>query len=394
MTNDKSNSMNHSVAATGLRCTDARGTQWLDGMAGRVSPWGHGFAGATEAIQGAAPSRFSMVEATAGSHESAALGSLRERLQGAGLRSLEAMVVTPSSDAAIELAVLAARRWGVQGSVASGRFRTIGLVGSDHGRSALCRTLSGRPELHRNLGPMMAGFAHIAIGDLDALKRSVDEQSVAVIVSPLAIHDAGKLLDADFLRQIRRVCDETGALLIADESRVPFGSCGAWLTTPTIADIELDAVVLSAGLFAGLSGAILVGFHELAAMTEYPSPGHPLLEAVLEATLASLRDDDGLAAAMETHRGLAVELAERLSEFEFIQDIHANGANLGIELDGPARELIESAAREHLWLESAGEHAVWMQLPMVMAKSDRDELLSKFVTAIQTTGRMATMASI
>ncbi len=373
----------------GLRCKDSRGETWIDATAGRLGPLGYVLEPIEKALSNISADSLVTLRAANSADESIAVAMLRELVSSSGLRHDESVLLTDSSDAAIEVAVLGARKLG-----SPSRYRTVALVGSDHGRTALCRTLSGRPELQQDLGPMIAGFTHVAVGDLDTLKRVIDEQTVAVVVSPLAIHDAAKLLDTEFLKKVRELCDEAGAMLIADESKIAFGSCGAPLMTPAIAGIEVDAVVLSAGLFGGLSGGVLISSRELSEIAESPESSPIILDALLEANLAMISDSDWLALAIEEHGKFAVELAECLSEFEFVQDIHANGANIGIELDVPASELIEAAAQEKLRLESAGEFAVWMQLPLVIEAADRDDLLSRLVKALQATSRLASVSSI
>ncbi len=373
----------------GLRCKDSRGETWIDAMAGRRGPLGYGLEPIEKALSRITPELLVTLPEVNSTNESIAVSMLRELVRFAGVRNCESILLTHSSDAAVEVAVLGARKLG-----SPSRYRTVALVGSDHGRTALCRTLSGRPELQQDLGPMIAGFAHIAVGDLDTLKRVVDEQTVAVVVSPLAIHEAAKLLDPAFLKKVREICDEAGAMLIADESKIAFGSCGAPLMIPAIAGIDVDAVVLSAGLLGGHSGGVLISSRELSEIGVSPDSSPIVVDALLEANLSLIPDADWLALAIEEHGKFAVELAELLSEFEFVQDIHANGATIGIELDVPASELIEAAAQEKLRLESAGEFAIWMQLPLVIEAADRDDLLSRFVNALQTTSRLASVSSI
>lgn len=380
---------NQHATSRGLRCSDARGETWIDAMAGRLGPLGY----APELWQSVSSS-FSAAELckladTSSTSESSAVTTLRKHLESAGLRSTDSILITDSSDAAIEVAVLGARKLG-----SPSRYRTVALVGSDHGRTALCRTLSGRPQLHQDLGPMMAGFAHVAVGDVETLQRIVDEQTAAIVVSPLDLHDAAKLLDKKFLKQMRDVADSAGAILIADESGVALGSSGAPLMVPAIAEIEVDAVVLSAGLLGGLPGGILVSSRELSELAEAPVSSPVVLDAMLQANLAAMDDPDRLAEAIQEHGSFAVELAELLSQFEFVQDIHANGANIGIELDVPATELIQAASQEKLRLGDAGEFAVAMQLPLVMESADRRELLTRLVNALQATSRLASVSSI
>lgn len=382
------------AAPSGLHRADSRGEDWLDAMAGRHGPRGYGFDRWTAAVQTAlrglvSPPLESPESDTDGDATAPGTARLVELLSEHGLRTAEAAQLTESRDAAIEAVVLAARRIG-----APDRYRTVALVDSDHGRSMLCRTLSGRPELQAHLGPLVAGFAHVTTGDVDMMRRTVDEQTVAVVVSPIALHDAAKRLDATFLKKLRERCDEVGALLVADESAVSFGCCGAPLATATIADVEVDAAIFAAGLFGGLSGGVVVGSRGLIEAIEIGAANHSLLEAALSASLSEIGDAASIASAAEVHQEFAGALAKRLSGFEFIRDVHAHGGSIGIELDVPASEWIEAAATQRLLLESAGEYAVWVQLPLLLEASEYQQLLTRLGASLEAVERLTTLAGV
>ncbi len=384
--------------SSGIQRVDRNGDVWIDAMAGRISPQGYGFAPHLDAIGRVAMDivapHLAVDEASVAENDLPGAARLRALLDSSGLRSTARIEFCSCRDVAVESAILAARKYGMTKLGDSARYRTVALLGSDHGKTAMCRTLSGRCESQQDLGPMMAGFAHVAIGDSDALKRNIDSHTIAVVVSPIAIHDSARLNDAEFLKTVRELCDENGALLIADESDVSFGFSGMPIATAAIAQIEVDAVIFSAGLFGTLDGAVLIGNDDWLSLVEPFACFVPLLDALLDASLAEIDETGFLEMAMQEQREFVVALAERLSHFEFVQDIHANGTSVGIELDTPSSEVIQAAMNERLLIEPAGEHSIRMQLPLVTQEDVLEVLTQRLATAFEAVERATSLSNI
>ena len=245
----------------GLRRADPQdGRQIIDASAGRVSVFGFGHEPIVEAIKMAGDQYLGDAASLSAGNEDADDG-FRELVQAvigesSNVRS-DSLIVTESADAAVELAIRFARGW------KSEAYRTIALIGSDHGRTAACRTASGRPELHEGFGPMIAGFAHVPPNDIDALKATISEQTACVLLSPIDLNNAAMPLDEDYLTAARELCDQNQAALIFDESRLCFGATGQPFTFASISDIKADGVILAGGLFAGLSGGLFIGSDRL-----------------------------------------------------------------------------------------------------------------------------------
>ena len=72
----------------------------------------------------------------------------------------------------------------------------------------------------------MAGFTHIPPGDAKTLAAAIDEQTACVLISPSDLHDAAIPVSAEFLIQVRKLCDENQIPLILDESQLVFGASG------------------------------------------------------------------------------------------------------------------------------------------------------------------------
>jgi acetylornithine/succinyldiaminopimelate/putrescine aminotransferase len=364
----------------GMRRSDENGRALLDALAGRASVFGFGFEPITEAIQAVAEDYLG--DASGYQPSPSACDPLPEPLldfldDSPGITA-DSMLLMPSADEAVDRAIRLARRR--DGDTA---FRTIALVGSDHGRTGMCRTASGRPELSSGLGPMMAGFAHVPAGDLRAVREAIDEQTCCILISPIDFAAAARPIDASFLTGLRELCDQQDVLLIVDETRITLGAAGEPFTFTSIADINADMVIASAGLFGGVSGGLIVANERATGGPVTETSGHPLQAAIAAATLKSMRQQNLPQSIANAAHEIAVALAESLSEFEFIRDVHATGMTLGIEADIESSELVRAAQTQGLRIETAGETAFRLQLPLLIEDDERDDLLDKLKQAME-----------
>ena len=288
-------------------------------------------------------------------------------------------------DLAIEAAITLART-----RSGGSRYRTIAFSGGDHGRTGVCRTVSGLPSLRNDYGPMMAGFAHVQSGDLDAIKANIDDQTGCILISPMQIHAAARPLDAEFLFGVRDLCDQHDLLFAVDESEVVFGSCGTMLATSSIADVSIDLAVVSAGLFAGMPGGVLLS-------TSPPNDRHsdnPIATAVAVATIDEIIHRDLLASAAETSHQFAVDIAEAIAGYDFVRDIAQLGTSIGIETDIESNLLVRNASHFGLNLIEAGETAVRMALPHSVSGDDLSELSRRMAETFEATEKQSAAVSV
>ncbi len=282
------------------------------------------------------------------------------------------MRISPSADAAIDTAILMARA--LKGESC---YRTIALAGSDHGRTGMCRSASGIPELQNSLGPMMAGFTHIPPGDSKTLAAAIDEQTACVLISPSDLNDAAIPVSAEFLIQVRKLCDENQIPLILDESQLVFGASGYPATFQMLARISADLVIFSAGLFHGVSGGLILGNDTFASKYRCNLQNYPLHTSILNQNLQSLKASSLIQPLADDIHPLAIKIAESISGFEFIRDINATGLTIGIESDIESSKIIQTAKQFGLRLGEAGPTAVRIQPPLSFTESEENALIER-----------------
>ena len=365
----------------GMRRADDDGREMLDGMAGRHCVFGFGCTPIHESLIASFAEYLgdgSCFANVAGHHLSALSRQLETLFSRSSSVSADSMALLPSPDLAMEYALQLTRRFRAGKS-----FRTIAMLGSDHGRTGMTRTASGQPELHQGLGPMMAGFSHVPSGDLDALRASIDDQTSAILLSPVDLASGAKACEAEYLVGVREVCDKQGLLLVMDETQLVYGSTGSRFAFESLADINADIVIASAGLFCGMPGGLVLAAERVTKSPIHDVDRYPLLAASLMSTLSEM-EVHGLPGAVNgAAREFAVLLAEKLSGFEFVRDMHVTGMTIGIECDIHAVDIVSAASANGLRVAPAGETAVRLQPPLIMSDEDQQLLLKRLLNTME-----------
>ncbi|GAA1225483.1 ornithine--oxo-acid transaminase [Prauserella halophila] len=155
----------------------------------------------------------------------------------AELTGTEMVLPMNSGAEAVESAIKVARKWAhrVQG-VPDGQARIVVASDNFHGRTTTIVSFSTDDDARADFGPFTPGFDVVPYGDAEALAGAITEQTAAVLVEPVQGEAGVVVPPAGYLAEARRLCDEAGALLIADE--IQSGLC----RTGTVFALEHEGV--------------------------------------------------------------------------------------------------------------------------------------------------------
>ncbi len=133
---------------------------------------------------------------------------------------------------AVETAIKAARRWGVEvKGVQNGKQEIICMEDNFHGRTLAAISMSSDPDSTVNYGPYAPGFIRVPYQDTKAIEKAVTPNTVAVILEPIQ-GEAGVVVPPEgYLKAVRALCDKNKMLFIADEVQTGFCRTGkrfAW----------------------------------------------------------------------------------------------------------------------------------------------------------------------
>jgi acetylornithine/N-succinyldiaminopimelate aminotransferase len=148
-----------------------------------------------------------------------------------------------------ETAIKLARKWGQKRK--GGAYGVVTTINGFHGRTLAAMAASGKPGWDALFPPYPPGFTKVPFGDLDAMERSIDHDTVALMVEPIQ-GEAGVVVPPEgYLRGLRELCDRHDLLLILDEVQTGVGRTGRFLAQEH-EGIVADITTLGKGLGAGL----------------------------------------------------------------------------------------------------------------------------------------------
>ncbi len=132
-----------------------------------------------------------------------------------------------------------------------GRHGVLAAFRSFHGRTLATLAATGQPEKHEPYQPLPEGFRHAAWNDVAAFEAALDPSVGAILLEPLQGEGGVNPADVEFLRGVRRLCDERGILLVMDEIQTGLGRTGAWFGFHH-AGIRADIVTVAKALGNGV----------------------------------------------------------------------------------------------------------------------------------------------
>jgi len=213
-----------------------------------------------------------------------------------------------------------------------GRHSVLSAFRSFHGRTLATLAATGQPEKHEPFQPLPEGFRHAAWNDVAAFEAALDPSVGAILLEPLQGEGGINPAEEGFLRDIRRLCDERGLLLVMDEVQTGLGRTGAWFGFHH-AGIRADVVTVAKALGNGIPIGAVWATTEVAAAFgpgDHGSTfaGQPVAAAAAREVLRVMEEIDAPRLARE--RG--VELTGLLEGLPGISSVRGQGLLLGAEL--------------------------------------------------------------
>jgi len=297
---------------------------------------------------------------------------------------------TNSGTEAIELAIKMARRY----HFVSGhpeRFHIITFEGAFHGRTYGAVNAGGNEKYLEGFGPRMPGFVQLAAGDLEAVKKAVGPETAAILIEPLQGEGGVRVMAPEFLKGLRKLCDDNGLLLIFDEIQTGLGRTGRFFAHDWLGfapDIMTVAKALGGGFPVGavLASAeagkgMTVGTHG----TTYG--GNPLAMAVANEAIDMILEPGFLDHVGKTANYLQQQLGALVADHpDMFESVRGQGLMIGLKMKTPAAEFVAMARANGLIVLPAGDNVVRMLPPLTLSEADARtgiELLNKTASALE-----------
>lgn len=286
-----------------------------------------------------------------------------------------------ANEAAIKLARLYGHNKGIDTPA------IIVLEKSFHGRTLATLSATGNAAVQAGFGPLVEGFVRVPWNDVEAIRQAINANSniVAVFVEPIQGEGGVHVPAANYLAELRTICDDHDLLLMLDEVQTGNGRTGTYFAC--LGDeVTPDVLTTAKGLGNGFPiGACLVA----GKATELFGPGNhgstyggnPLGCAVGVAVVDTLVNQV-LPDLIVRGEYLREALRQKLSHFPFFVEVRGKGFMVGIELTQPCAEIVNLAREQKLLVNVTGGNVVRLLPPLVMSREEIDILVESLALAM------------
>ena len=278
----------------------------------------------------------------------------------------------------------------------------LAFEGGFHGRTLLALSLTSKTHPYKaGLGPFAPETYRVAFNDLDDLERAFKtrvaaEEVAAIVFEPVQGESGFIPAEPDFVRGLRRICDERGIVLVADEVQTGFCRTGRVFAMEHYG-VEPDLLVIAKSIAAGLPLSGVLGRAEIMDAPDDSAVGgtyvgNPVAIAAAHAVLDVIAEERLAERAEEIGEQIRSRMESWRERWEAITDVRGLGAMLAIELgrdgrpdaDG-ATAVAEAAAARGLLLLKAGIHGncIRVLVPLVITDAELDEALGVWEDALQ-----------
>ncbi len=361
------------VRGEGAWLIDHRGERYLDGLSGLgVVALGH----ANPAVAKALSEQSQQLLHTSNLYRIPAQEHLAERL--AKVSGMDNMFFGNSGAEACECAIKIARMFGHQKGFSDPTI--IVMDSAFHGRTMATLTATGNRKVHAGFEPLVSGFLRVPFNDVDSIEKiaTTTNQVTAIFVEPIQGEGGIQVPDEDYLPRLRAICDANDWLLIIDEVQSGNARTGQYFCYQH-SGILPDLVTTAKGLGNGVPIGVCLARGAAAHLFKPGNHGstfggNPLSCAAANAVLDEFERLNIIDHAAQMGDYLLNQFRARLAGENAVKDIRGKGLMLGIELNVPCTELVQSAFERHLLINVTADKVIRMLPPLIINQEEADQL--------------------
>lgn len=282
---------------------------------------------------------------------------------------------------AIEAAIKLARKYSKE-HLGPNCFEIITAENSFHGRTLGALSATGQAKFHRGFEPLVPGFKYIPFNDVKALSKAITENTCAVLLEPIQGEGGVILPDSDYLKEVKRICNENNLLLILDEVQTGMGRTGKLFAYEHY-DITPDIMTVAKGLGNGVPIGAMLATDKVASAFEPGNHastfgGNPLVCAAAIATIETLLED-----------GFILDNCNRMSNYLFeellkvkerfphlIKEIRGKGLILGIEMTTECSSIVKACMEKGLLINCTANNVLRLIPPLIVRRREIDQLIN------------------
>ena len=353
---------------------DTEGKKYLDFAAGiAVNALGYHYPGYDEALK----AQIDKLTHISNLYYNEPMSEAGEKLVKAS--GLAKAFFTNSGTEAIEGALKVARKYAYLKD-SSKDYEFIAMNHSFHGRSMGALSVTGTEHYREPFEPLIGGVKFADFNDLDSVKAQITDKTCAIILEPLQGEGGINLATEEFMKGIRKLCDEEGILMICDEVQCGMGRTGSMFTWQSYG-IRPDIMSMAKAIGSGIPVGAFAMTEEIAKYSLEPGDhgttygGNPLACTAVSKTIEIFEKKNLVAHVQELGAYLTEKLEELKSECDCVKAVKGKGLMQGIQVTKPLSEITKEALKEGLLIIGAGNDVIRFVPPLIIEKEHVDEMI-------------------
>lgn len=284
-----------------------------------------------------------------------------------------------------EGAMKLARKYGVSKSPT--KYKIISADESFHGRTFDTLAATGHDYYHVGYGPLSPGHVLVPYGDIKALETQMDDDVCAVLLEPIQGEGGVHVPSAEYLQQVRALCDKHDALLIFDEVQTGVARTGKWFAYMH-SGVKPDILTFAKGIGGGFPVA---GFAVPERLAHVFKPGdhggtfggNPLACAAVYATLTTIKSEGLVDKVAEKGEYFKNELRKLQEKYpDKVTDVRGCGLMLGMEVAGEGKPIVESCLANNVIVNCTAGNVIRIVPPLIISKEEIDIVVAALDKAL------------
>jgi acetylornithine/N-succinyldiaminopimelate aminotransferase len=255
------------------------------------------------------------------------------------------------------------------------RFEIITMKNSFHGRTLAAMRATGQEKFHQGFQPLMEKFLHADFNDLESVKKLVTDKTIAIMLEPIQGEGGVSVAAQEFMRGLRKLCDEKDMLLILDEVQTGMGRTGKMFAYQHY-DLEPDIMTLAKTLGGGVPiGAFVVNRKIkrevlIAGMHGSTFGGNPLVCAASLAVFKAIKKEKLLTNTVRMGELLAQEFEKLKAKYPVIESTRGLGLMRGLKLKEPSAPYADEARAQGFLINATQGDILRIMPPMTVSAKE------------------------
>jgi len=363
------------VRGQGASLFAADGTEYLDCSSGHgVANLGHAHPKIAEALYKQAATLITLFESFPNDQRALLMQKITALVDG-----LDRVFFCNSGTEAVEAAIKFSR-------LSTGRKNIIAAMRAFHGRTYGSLSATFNKKYRKGFEPLVPGFSHVPYNNMDALDKAVTGETAAVILELVQGEGGVHCANEEYIHAVRRICDERGALFIADEIQTGFGRTGKMFAIQHFGETP-DLLTCAKSMAGGIPmGAVLMGkeVRNITPGVHGSTFGGNPLSCAASNTALTIMEDENLPGQADAKGKYLIEKLENIKSPN-IREVRGLGLMIGIEMKQKVAPYIKLLRDKKIIVLNAGMTVIRLMPPLVISYEQLDHLTNVLTEVLNTT---------